>query len=165
MTLKAIADELNTTTMTIYRRLAKSGHNVQEIRDADTGEITTQGASLIASLFKNAPTSEQEIAIKQAITEVMTGNATGDNEQRDADRGAEAAQVAALSATVDGLRQLVAQIEGERDELRRQLAQVTAALQAEQADRQHERRLLRGDTGDAGQDQGRRGFFQRLFGR
>lgn len=165
MTLKAIAEELNTTTMTIYRRLKKAGFDIRNIRDADTGEVTAEGASLIASLFKNTPTTDGEQAIKQVITDVITGDGTGKTGPQAADRGTEAAQVAVLEATVDGLRQLVAQLEGERDELRRQLAQVTAALQAEQADRQQERRLLTGSTGDGPQDQQRRGFFQRLFGR
>ena len=73
--------------------------------------------------------------------------------------------MAALTATVDGLRALVSQLEGERDELRRQLAQVTAALQAEQADRQQERLLLTGATATGGDGQQRRGWLKRLFNR
>ena len=170
MTLKAIADELNTTTMTIYRRLEKKSINIGELRDADTGEITPAGAAVIASLFKNTGTTDDNDRVKQIITDVLTGDAqaaTGEAaQQTPGSSGTEAAQVAALMATVDGLRALVAQLEGERDELRRQLSQVTAALQAEQADRQQERRALTAGTGEStgsAQDQQRRGWFSRLF--
>lgn len=170
MTLKAIAEELNTTTMTIYRRLEKNSIAIAELRDADTGEITPAGAAVIASLFKNTGTTEDNERVKQIITDVLTGDtqgATGEAaQQTPASSGTEAAQVAALMATVEGLRALVAQLEGERDELRRQLSQVTAALQAEQADRQQERRALTAGTGEStgsAQDQQRRGWLYRLF--
>lgn len=158
MTLKAIADELNTTTMTIYRRLEKKSINIGELRDADTGEITPAGAAVIASLFKNTGTTDDNDRVKQIITDVLTGDAA---QQTPGSSGTEAAQVAALMATVDGLRALVAQLEGERDELRRQLSQVTAALQAEQADRQQERLALTAGSTDSAQQ--RRGWFYRLF--
>ena len=165
MTLKAIADELNTTTMTIYRRLEKKSINIGELRDADTGEITPAGAAVIASLFKNTGTTDDNDRVKQIITDVLTGDtqgATGEAaQQTPGSSGTEAAQVAALMATVDGLRALVAQLEGERDELRRQLSQVTAALQAEQADRQQERLALTAGSTDSAQQ--RRGWFYRLF--
>ena len=158
MTLKAIADELNVTTMTIYRRLSKAGIDIKELRD-DGGEITARGAGVIASLFQNIPTTADNEAAQHVITGVANSDATG---VKDRPGGTEAAQVAALTATVEGLRALVAQLEGERDELRRQLAQVTAALQAEQADRQHERQLLTGGN-MAAQGQQRRGWWARLF--
>ena len=165
MTLKAIADELNTTTMTIYRRLEKKSINIGELRDADTGEITPAGAAVIASLFKNTGTTDDNDRVKQIITDVLTGDAQGATgeaaQQTPGSSGTEAAQVAALTATVDGLRALVAQLEGERDELRRQLSQVTAALQAEQADRQQERLALTAGSTDSAQQ--RRGWLYRLF--
>jgi hypothetical protein len=66
---------------------------------------------------------------------------------------------AVLQAQVDGLRALVDQLTGERDQLRVQVAQLTAALQAEQADRQAERRLLTGGSGDPDGQSRRRGLF------
>lgn len=169
MTLKAIADELNTTTVTIYRRLEREGLKIKDLRDPDTKELTPQGAATIAALYKNTGTTPDEQAIKQIITGVMTGDGTGDTDEQPRQTAPEAAQVAALTATVDGLRALVSQLEGERNELRRQLAQVTAALQAEQADRQQERLLLTGatatDTGGHDHDQQRRGWLKRLFNR
>ena len=116
MTLKAVADELNTTTMTIYRRLKKAGISIDELRDDETGELTTRGASVIASLYRNTGTTPAEQAAQQVITGVITDNATGATGEAapagEANSGGEAAQVAALTATVEGLRALVKQLEG-----------------------------------------------------
>lgn len=51
MTLAEMARQLNTTTMTIYRRLHKAGLKIADMRDADTGEITAEGMAVIGGLF------------------------------------------------------------------------------------------------------------------
>lgn len=141
MTLTALARELNTTQMTIYRKLKKNGVNIADLRDDATNELTSEGISVISALFDTTTPSN---AIEDSNT-----NATPNNSD-------------VLQAQLDGAMALIEQLTGERDELRRQLATVTAALQAEQADRQQERQLLTG--GDAN-GQRRRGFFARLFAR
>ncbi len=143
MTLRAIADELNTTTMTIYRRLEKAGINIKELRDEETNEITVEGAGIIASLFKNTTTTEDNEAAQQVITDVLNSNRTSVTSTTD---GTTAAQVASLTAQVEGLERLVTQLEGERDRLQQQVIALTAALEREQADRQAERRLLTSGT-------------------
>ena len=150
MTITGMAKQLNVSTMTIYRRCKKSGVVLDELRDANTGELTSAGVSVIASLFD---TTTPQMALTGDATHAPQGN---NGTPQTASQGAAAAdmtaQVAALTATVDGLRGLVEQITGERDELRRQVAALTAALEREQADRQAERRLLTGgDGGEAGQ--------------
>lgn len=51
MTLAEMARQLNTSTMTIYRRLDKAGLKIADMRDADTGEITAEGMAVIGGLF------------------------------------------------------------------------------------------------------------------
>ena len=51
MTLAEIARQLNTSTMTVYRRLDKAGVKIADLRDADTGEITAEGVAVIGGLF------------------------------------------------------------------------------------------------------------------
>ena len=148
MTVTAMAKQLNVSTMTIYRRCKKNGVNIEELRDGPNGELTPEGVSVIASMF-DATTPQT------AITDDATRMPHDSNDDaQTASQGTAAAsmavRVAELTATVDGLRALVDQLQGERDALREQLTAAQAALAAEQADRQSERRLLTGDSGEAG---------------
>lgn len=143
MTLKAIADELNVTTMTVYRRLSRAGIDIKALRAEGTNEITVEGAGIIASLFKNTTTTEDNEAAQQVIMDVLNSNRTSVTSTTD---GATAAQVASLTAKAEGLERLVTQLEGERDRLQQQVIALTAALEREQADRQHERQLLTAGT-------------------
>lgn len=149
MTITAIAKQLNTTTMTVYRRLKRAGVNVDDLRDANTGEVTAAGASLIASLFDTTGGATQEA--QQVITGDATGGATGDT-----------VTVAVLQAKLDAATDTISRLEAERDRLLKQLDAVTAALQTEQADRQHERLLL---TGSDGNGQQRAHWWQNIFKR
>ena len=156
MTLAELAKQLNTTTMTIYRRLKKRGVKIGDLRDANSGELTPAGASMIAGMFDapSATTAEQQQNIQAERSE--TGVAERD----------ETAVAAVLRTALAGRDALIKQLEGERDALRAQLDTALAALAAEQADRQQERRLLTGGGDQDGRDQAERrrgifGFFRR----
>lgn len=140
MTITGIAKQLNVSTMTIYRRCKKRGVLLDDLRDAETGELTAAGVSVIASLF-------DATGPQTALTGDATRTSQGyDSETQTASQGTAAAsmavRVAELTATVDGQRILIDQLRDERDNLRRQVAALTAALEREQTDRQAERRLL-----------------------
>lgn len=142
MTLTALADQLNTTTMTIYRRLKRNGLSIDELRNATTGELTPAGVSTIAALFDATGGTSTEPAAEHGATHETEQGATGGT--------GDALAVAVLEAKLEGAAALIEQLTGERDELRRQLATALAALAAEQADRQQERRLLTGAAADPG---------------
>lgn len=144
-----MAKQLNVTTMTIYRRLEKNGLNIADLRDGDKGPLTSEGVAIIASLFDT--TTPQTALTGDTTRTPQDNNSDAQTASQGASTADMAVQVAALTATVDGLRGMVEQLTGERDELRRQVAALTAALQREQDDRQAERRLLTGDVGEAGQ--------------
>ena len=143
MTLKALAEELHVSVMTIYRRAERNDIDVKALRGPDK-ELTTEGIKLLAALFDDATPDTTN------ATEDVTEDAT--SMRTDAHIEDNRVEVARLEATVDGLRALVAQLQGERDALR-------AALAAEQADRAAERRMITG-TIEGGEDhQQRRGLF------
>lgn len=149
MTITGMAKQLNVSTMTVYRRCKKNGVAIDELRDANTGELTAAGVAAIASLFDT--TTPQTALTGDATRTPQDNNSDAQTASQGASTADMAVRVAALTATVDGLRGMVEQLTGERDELRRQVAALTAALQREQDDRQVERRLLKGDVGEAGQ--------------
>ena len=139
MTVADIAGKLNTTSMTIYRRLKKAGIDIQDLRDENG--ITQDGASQIAALFPDkATTQAAQVDTDSNITNTVDVSA------------------AVLQARLDGAMELIAHLRNERDELRRQLDAVTMALQAEQADRTRERQLLTAGVEDATNTR-RRGLF------
>lgn len=134
MTLAAMARQLNTTTMTIYRRLKRKGVDIASLRDDVSGELTPAGMSIIASLFDGQGATTLEQGAGHDAEQVITG---------DAEQGATLyTQVCVLQARLDGAEALIEQLTNERDDLRRQLAAALAALATEQADRQQERLLL-----------------------
>lgn len=151
MTLTAMARQLNTSPMTVYRRLKRAGVNIEELRDAGSGQLTAAGVSTIAALFD---TTTPQTAITGDATQIQH------DDKRDATGVTQDAATAAavLQAKLDGANAIIEQLTSERDELRRQLDAVTAALHAEQADRANERRLL--TAGEAGDGQQRRGIFR-----
>lgn len=151
MTVTAMAKQLGVSTMSIYRRCKKNGVNIGELRDGASGDLTAAGVATIAALFD--ATSPRT---------ALTGDATQIQQDYngDAQTASQGASAAVLQAKLDGMMALVEQLTSERDDLRRQVAALTAALEREQTDRQHERRLLTGgsagDGGEAGQP--RRGW-------
>lgn len=152
MTLAAMARQLNTTTMTIYRRLKRNGVSIEELRDSNTGNLTPAGASIIASLFDEPAATAPEQPAQRDVTADTEQTATGQN-------GGSWGECDVLRAQLDGARELIGQLTGERDELRRQLATAQAALAAEQADRANERRLLTAGSVQDDDRRPRRGLF------
>lgn len=152
MTLRAIADQLGVKPVTIYRRMKASGIEPATLRD-DNGNITPEGASIIASLFDATP---NDTVIQKHINAALQSE-SDDTSQNVSD---DTVSAAVLLARLEGAQALIEQLTGERDELRRQLAAAQAALAAEQEDRQQERRLLTGDTPDGSTK--RRGLFSWL---
>lgn len=145
MTVTGIAKQLNVSTMTVYRRCKKNGVLLDDLRDSETGELTAAGVAAIASLFD---ATGPQTALTDDTTRMSQGY----------DGVAQTASQAAcdvLQARLDGANAVIEQLTSERDELRRQVAALTAALAAEQEDRQAERRLLTGDVGEAGQSRRR----------
>lgn len=161
MTITGMAKALDVSPMTIYRRLKRNGVNIDDLRDEKTGELTTAGASVIASMFPNASVTTGGQDVPQVATADVFQDATGATGGDDPTTGGVDGQVAAvLRARLEGAQALIEQLTGERDELRRQLAAATAALEREQDDRRQERLMLTDGDG-----QGRRGWFARLFHR
>lgn len=133
-----MAKQLNVTTMTIYRRLEKNGLNIADLRDSDKGPLTSEGVAIIASLFD---TTTPQTALTGDATPTQPGYNPAGNVGT---TGPSDDSTAVLRAKLDGANALIEQLTGERDALREQLAAAQAALAAEQADRQAERRLLTG---------------------
>ena len=152
MTLAALARQLNTTTMTIYRRLKRNGVSIEELRDSPPGNLTPAGASIIASLFDEPATTAPEQPTQRDATADTEQTATGEN-------GGPWGECDVLRAQLDGARMLIEQLTGERDELRRQLGAAQDALAAEQADRANERRLLTAGSVQGDDQRPRRGLF------
>lgn len=142
MTITALSKQLNVSTMTIYRRCKKHGVKLDSLRDEVTGELTSDGVAVIASLF-DATRPEQ----------ALTGDATRMQQvTQPVAQTASQGQLDVLQAKLDGMTALVGQLTGERDALREQLAAAQAALAAEIQDRQAERRLLAAGATDPGGD-------------
>lgn len=149
MTIAQMAARLGVSSMTIYRRVKRSGLNIADMRD-DSGALTADGVATIGALFDNSG--------------AVTGDADGITD--DATKAEQATkhdaeqsnmvELARLRAENDGLRALLVQVQSERDSLREQLATAQAALAAEISDRASERRLLAAAGGDGVQDRRRR---------
>lgn len=141
MTITALARQLGCSTMTIYRRCEKNGIVVGDYRDGPNGEVSAEGVAVIAALFD---TTGPQTAFTGDATQLQPDY---NDDAQTTSQGPGAASAAILQAKLDGAVALIEQLTSERDELRRQLAAVQAALAAEQADRQAERRLLTGSVG------------------
>lgn len=146
MTITAMARQLGVSTMTIYRRCKKNGVNLDDLRGEATGELSAAGVAVIASLFD---ATTPQMAFTDDATQMPQDN------NSDAQTALQAA-CDVLQARLDGANAMIEQLTGERDELRRQVAALQAALAAEQADRQAERLLLTGGAPCNQTDQPRR---------
>ena len=128
MTLTDVARELNTTTMTIYRRLKRAGVNVADLRDVSTGELTAEGVAVIGGLFDatGANTASHDDATRTQPT------TQPDAQPVDVEAAVEIATLRVkLAAAEDKLSMLTA----ERDALRTQVNVLATMLQNEQSER------------------------------
>ena len=144
MTLTEIAKQLNTTTMTIYRRLDKAGLKIADLRDANTKELTAEGVAVIGSLFD--ATGQQ--AAQQADATRTQQAAQPDTQPAEVEAAVLRVKLEASEATVQRLEDEVKRLRGECDRL-------VSMLEVEQQQRQ---RLL---TDGNQQRRGIFGFFKR----
>lgn len=144
MTVLELADVLHVSPSTLYRRCRKKGVDVAAYRDADTGALSQEGITAISALFDSV-TSQGVPGDRGAAVSVTQQN-TDDA----------VLQLAILQEQLAAARRELDIVTRERDRLLDQLADMTAALKAEQADRAQERLLL---TGSGSDDPPRRGLF------
>lgn len=123
MTLAAIAKELNVSTMTVYRKLRQNGLEIGDLRGED-GQITAEGASLIASLFDATQAATDDITQAKQVAEH------------------DATEVAVLTERLNAAQETISRLENEVTRLSDQLKAMSAALEREQLDRANERLLL-----------------------
>ena len=104
MTLKAFAAEMGVSVMTVYRRAKAAGISISKLRGAD-GALTAEGVSVLGSLFG-------------AVTGGTEGDTGGSTLIHQADNMIE---IARLTAEAEGLRRMVALLEGQVADLQRRL--------------------------------------------
>lgn len=118
MTLKAFAAEMGVSVMTVYRRAKAAGISISKLRGAD-GALTAEGVSVLGSLFGT-----------------VTGGTEGDTGDSTLIHQADnMIEIARLTAEVEGLRRLVAVLEG-------QVADLRSRLDASEAERRQRDQLL-----------------------
>lgn len=122
MTIGSIAKQLDVSSMTVYRRLKRAGIDVASLRDAETGELTSEGLATIGSLF----------ATTESTTSTTTESTT---------RTQQAPQQAEMEAVVlrvklEAAMDTVARLDAECERLRQQVDALTEMLQTEQRCRQ-----------------------------
>lgn len=135
MTLAAIAKELNVSTMTVYRKLRQNGLEIGELRGED-GQITTDGASLIASLFDATQAATDDVTQEKQVAEH------------------DATEVAVLTERLNAAQETISRLENEVTRLSDQLKAMSAALEREQLDRANERLLLTAGNAEGSQRKG-----------
>lgn len=135
MTLKALAEEMHVSVMTIYRRAGKAGVDIKGLRGPD-GDLTSEGVAVLASLFDTTTPGSTD---------------TTEDAQHQYNTDDNTVEVARLTAEVDGLRRLVEVLEG-------QVADLRARLDASEAERRQRDQLLLPAGG------GLRGWWRRLRG-
>lgn len=96
MTIKEAAAHYGVSTQAIYQRIAKAGKKSKDITNRENGELTEEGADLLATWFTNSQPVEVESSCKhckelQAQIDVLTAtNATLQSQidtlERDKDR-------------------------------------------------------------------------------
>lgn len=141
MTITSLARDLNTTPMTIYRRLRKEGIEIKDLRgDGGKGDLSQYGVTVISALYD------------RSRSDGATDDCNSDATLPDHDT-----QHAVILAKLEAAEERCRMLEAERDRLLIQLQSVTDALQREQADRTLERQQLLTGSKESG-----KGFFRWL---
>lgn len=111
MTVKDVARRTGLTTAAIYKRIKAHGITLDAIKDKKTGHFTPEGEQMIIDLFDIAEAQEtaEKAQEKQVDNELTTENIR-------------------LTTQVENLEKQVADLTGERDFLRKTLADTTEAL-------------------------------------
>ena len=135
MTLKALAEELGVSTMSVYRRAQRAGVAIADLRGPD-GELTAEGVTALAALFDTVTAHTTDAT--EAAQHIHHGDTSAD--------------VARLTAEAEGLRRLVEVLQAEIEDLRRR-------LDASEAERRQAVQALLPDAGG-----GVRGWWRRLRG-
>lgn len=113
MTIKEAAARYGVSRQAIYQRLKRQGLQVDTLRDPKTGELTPEGEATLSSMFTEAEATEPTTPDnKQAQIDALTA-------ERDALRD----QVVQLTSQVDTINAQLATLTDERDFLRRALDQ------------------------------------------
>lgn len=125
MTLTEIAKQLNTSTMTVYRRLSKAGVRIADLRDTMTGELTAEGVAVIGSLFDATAqqTAQQADATR---TQPAVPHVTQPAE----------VEAAVLRVKLEASEAAVQRLEDEVQRLRGECDRLVAMLEVEQRQRQ-----------------------------
>lgn len=143
MTLAEMARQLNTSTMTIYRRLDKAGLKIADLRDADTGEITAEGVAAIGGLFTTTGATG-------SATNATTGSTTRTQPTTQRDAQPSEVEAAVLRVKLEATEAMLEAVTDERNRLRDERDKLLVMLEQEQ----RQRVLMLGDG-----NQQRRGLF------
>ena len=145
MTIREIAERLDVSVPTLYRRLKAEGIDVKALRDDKTGKVTPAGASVIASLFS---VSEDDAAIQEVIDgasqPVSPDTSCNDTELR--------VRAAVAEARLEAAERELERLRSEVDSLRAERDRLLSLLEGEQQQRQ---RLLLTES--------KRNWWSRLF--
>lgn len=110
MTIKEAAAKYGISTQAIYQRIAKAGKKSKELTNAKTGELTEDGAALLASWFTNEPAKEIDKPC---------------NHCKELEK-----EIAALQAEKQGLQEQLAAMQTDKDRLYTLLNQAQQTAQA-----------------------------------
>ena len=117
MTIKEAAAHYGVSTQAIYQRIAKAGKKSKDITNRENGELTEEGADLLATWFANVQSSEF----------ANVGKQTKADESKCMQM---LAQIEALTAEKAALQEQIAELQRDKDRLYTLLAQEQALAMA-----------------------------------
>lgn len=162
MNIEALSKELGISYRTVYRRIAKAGLALDNLKDAE-GQLTTEGTQAIAALFDND--SKRQKAVKQDGVSEYKALVNVKDKAADKALSEARAEIERLKAEASAAEIRIQAAERERD-LYRQMAEKAEAealswkAAAERAQQLHAMQLQL-----LPQRAGVKGFFSRIFGR
>lgn len=163
MNIEALSKELGISYRTVYRRIAKAGLALDDMKDAE-GQLTTEGMQAIAALFDNDNDKRQKAVRQGGATEHKALVNVKDKAAEKALTEARA-EIERLKAEASAAEIKLQAAERERD-LYKQMADKAEAeaaswkAAAERAQQLHAMQLQL-----LPQRAGVKGFFSRIFGR